>query len=62
MLLNEVLIKTGNLTGAESDLPECRLNSGTPDDAVSPEQCSHYRCLNNVFVHAVGLWPLEHLG
>jgi hypothetical protein len=62
MLLTEVLIETGNFTGVECDLPEFRLNSGTPDDAFYPEQCSHHRCLNSGFAYAVGLWPLGHCG
>jgi hypothetical protein len=62
MLLTEVLVKTGNLTGVECDLPEFRLDSGAPDDAISPEQCSQHRCLNNGFAHAVDLRPLGHRG
>lgn len=56
-----VLIKTGNLPVADSDLPEVRQNSGVPYDAISAEQCSHLILgHNNGFVHAVCFCPFEH--
>jgi hypothetical protein len=65
LLLTEVLSNTGNLTEAESDLPEFRKSAGVPYDAIAADQCSHLIvavAVTTVFVHAVGLRPVEHRG